>query len=174
MTDTTPTDANAFAELDALATRQTAAHAATARAVDELNAAKAARGDAIVDGNLAGHHVQRVDDALDALEECREVESALERRRRALAGDAPALESESGDTRVVAVKVLGPAGRHVGNQPSTGRPLLGGESLVLPAEDATALAGGGYISVVGRLPDWWPRSVPAIFDDTATRAMVGR
>ena len=133
----TPNADDVTAELEALSEQQTAAREATGRARAELAAARAARAAAVVDGTVTAQHVERLDDARDELEVCEDVESELARRRRALADEAPAPASEaSGDTRTVRVLVAGLHGRHSCNQPSTGRALMGGEELTLPADDA--------------------------------------
>lgn len=176
MTDTTPSpeDHDVTAELEALTEQQAAAREATARARAELSAARAARAAAVVDGTVTAQHVERLDDARDELEVCEDVESELSRRRRALAGEAPAPASEaSGDTRSVRVLVAGFHGRHSCNQPSTGRALMGGEELTLPADDALSLATGGHVRVLGKVPAWWPHSVP-IPDESTLRAYAGR
>jgi hypothetical protein len=165
MTDTTSTPA---AELEALTERQTAAREATARARAELAAAKAARADAVIDDTLTAQHVERLDDAREELELCQDVETRLEHRRRTLAGDAPPVSDAAGDTRSVRVRVAGILGRHSCNQPSTGRRLMGGEEVTLPADDALALATGGHVRPVGKLPSWWPHSVP-VPDDSLAR-----
>lgn len=175
MTSTAPhdDDRDVTAELEALVEQQTAARAATARARAELSAARAARAAAVVDGTATAQHVERLDDARDELEVCEDVETELARRRTALAGEAPALVSESGDSRTVRVLVVGHHGHHSCNQPSTGRALMGGEELTLPADDALALATGGHVRVVGKVPAWWPHSVP-IPDESTLRAYAGR
>lgn len=176
MTSTAPhdDDRDVTAQLEALVEQQTAARAATARARAELSAARAARAAAIVDGTLTAQHVERVDDARDELEVCEDVESELARRRSALAGEAPApAATGAGDSRTVRVRVAGATGRHSCNQPSTGRALKGGEELTLPADDALSLAGMGHVRVVGKVPAWWPHSVP-IPDESTLRAYAGR
>jgi hypothetical protein len=69
--------------------------------------------------------------------------------------------------------VAGIPGHHSCNQPSTGRKLIGSEELTLPADDALALAGMGHVRVVGKVPSWWPHSVP-IPDESTARALSGR
>ena len=160
-------------QLDALTAQLEAATNATAAARAELAAAKAARGDAIVAGTLEESHSARVLAARERLEVCLETEHALTRRRRTLTDDAPVAASEAGDSRTVRVRVAGIPGRHSCNQPSTGRRLMGGEELTLPADDALALATGGHVRVVGKVPSWWPHSVP-IPDESTVRALSGR
>ena len=170
MTDTTTDQA---AELEAITERQAAAREATARARAELAAAKAARAAAVVDDTLTARHVERLDDAREELELCEDVESELARRRRALTGDVPAPVSEAaGESRTVRVRVAGIHGRHSCNQPSTGRALMGGEELTIPADDALSLASGGHVRVVGKIPAWWPHSVP-VPDESILRAVAG-
>jgi len=169
MTTTTDT----AEQLDALTAQLEAATTATADARAELAAAKAARGDAIVAGTLEESHSGRVLAARERLEVCLETEHALTRRRRTLTNDAPAPVSEAGDSRTVRVRVAGIHGHHSCNQPSTGRKLIGGEELTLPADDALALAGMGHVRVVGKVPSWWPHSVP-IPDESTARALSGR
>lgn len=154
MTSTTAThDDDMSAQLEALSEQQAAAREATARARAELAAARAVRAAAVVDGTVTAQHVERLDDARDDLEVCEDVESELARRRRTLAGEAPAPASEgAGDTRTVRVLVAGIHGRHSCNQPSTGRALMGGEELTLPGDDALSLATGGHVRVLGKVP----------------------
>lgn len=177
MTSTAPhdDDRDVTAELEALVEQQHTAHAATVQARDELAAARAARASAVVDGTMTAQHIERLADARDDLEVCEDVELELTRRRRTLAGDAPATASESGDSRTVRVRVLGRTGTHSCNQPSTGRHLIGGDELTIPADDALSLAQGGHISVLEQpVPKWWPRHIPAVLDDSALRALAGR
>lgn len=175
MTSTAPydDDLDATPELEALAEQQTAAHEATIRARDELSAARAARASAVVDGTVTARHIERLTDARDDLEVCEDVEHELTRRRRTLDGDAPATASESGDNRTVRVRVAGPIERHSCNQPSTGRRLRGGEELTIPADDALTLAKLGHVRVLGKVPAWWPHSVP-IPDEPTLVALAGR
>lgn len=165
MTDTTTDQA---AELEAITARQAAAREATARARAELAAAKAARATAVVDDTLTAQHVERLDDAREELELCEDVESELARRRRVLVSEVPAPVVDGiGDNRTVRVRVTGIPGRHSCNQPSTGRPLFGGQDVELPADDAVALAQGGHVYVTEQpVPGWWPRTVPVIDDAT--------
>lgn len=169
MTTSTP------AGLDALIDQQTAAAAATAAATEELNAAKAARGDATVAGTLTDAHSTRVLAARERLEVCTETAHALTRRRRLMGDEAPPATTSAGDSRTIRVRVLGRPGVHSCTQPSTHRALLGGEELTLPADDAVALATGGHVSVAEEpLPSWWPRRISAYYDDGALRALAGR
>lgn len=161
-------------QLEALAEQQTAAREATARARAELAAARAARAAAVVDDTLTAQHVERLDDAREELDLRQDVEAELARRRSALAGEAPApAVTGAGDSRTVRVRVAGAIGRHSCNQPSTGQALMGGEELTLPADDALTLAGMGHVRVVGKVPAWWPHSVP-IPDESTVVAIAGR
>lgn len=171
MTTTTRTDT--ADELAALAEQLEAATTATADARAELAAAKAARGDAIVAGTPQNSHSSRVLAARERLDVCLETEHALTRRRRSLVNDAPPTVSEASDSRTVRITVTGIPGQHACNQPSTGRKLHGGEELTLPADDALALVGHGYVRVVGQVPFWWPQGVPIPVESTL-RALAGR
>ena len=114
----------------------------------------------------------RLDDAREELELCEDVETELARRRRALTGDIPAPVSDAaGDNRTVRVRVAGIHGRHSCNQPSTGQQLIGGEELTLPGDDAVSLASLGHVRVVGKVPSWWPQSIP-IPDESAVLALA--
>jgi hypothetical protein len=174
MTNTTAHhDDDVTADLEDLRDRQATARAATAQAHGSLAAARAARAAAIVDGNLAAQHIERLADARNDLEECVDVEAELARRYTALAGEAPAPAATGfGDPRTVRVRVAGFTGRHSCNQPSTGRALIGGEELTLPADDALTLAGMGHVRVVGKVPAWWPNSVPIPDESTALAVAV--
>lgn len=175
MTSTAPHDydRDVTAELEALVEQQTAAQAATAQARAELAAARAARAAAVVDDSLTAQHIERLADARDDLEVCEDVESELARRHRAIAGELPAPVFDGvGDSRTVRVLIAGAPGRHSCNQPSSGRALMGGEELTLPADDALALAGHGHARVLGKVPAWWPNSVP-IPDESVLRTLVG-
>lgn len=175
MTSTAPHDhdRDVTAELEALVEQQIAAQAATAQARAVLAGARAARAAAVVDDNLTAQHIERLADARDDLEVCEDVESELARRHRAMAGELPAPISEGvGDSRTVRVLIAGAPGRHSCNQPSTGRALIGGEDLTLPAGDALTLAGMGHVRIVGKVPGWWPNSVPIPDDSTAIAVAV--
>lgn len=170
---TTTTTTTSAAELDALTEKLAAATAATAEARAELAAAKAARGDATIDGTIADTHSARVLAAEASVDVCLEAEHALSRRRRVLLDDAPPLVSDAGDSRTVRVRILGRAGSHACNQPSTGGRLEGGAEVTLPADDALSLAAGGYVLPLDALPAWWPQTVP-VPDEAALRALAGR
>lgn len=160
-------------QLDEVTAEQRAAQDEHADAV----AALAAIRHRLADASAAGEAPS--DDDLDALAVARDrVERAelhtlgLARKRRRITDEQreqPAPPLPDDPRGIVRVVIAGKAGRHVCNQPTTGRPLLGGQLVDVTPDDATFLAEQGYAELVGPAPEWWPSRIPATGQVAAAR-----
>jgi hypothetical protein len=171
-TDRTTTDA--ADALDALTLRQRAAQEATAGAREQLTTARHDLADTLAAGQQpTGEHLSRLATTRDGLELAELLELGLGRERQRIAAaledgrPAPLVDDPRG---LVTICIVGAAGRHACNQPSTGRPLLGGQVVAVTPDDALDLARAGYAEVSGPVPSWWPPYVAATGQLAASRA----